>query len=97
MRALEQTTGQEIQTLQKAAVNRFEKIEKIIKFDDLEQNVKRQNLTSSVHKNLWDSFSRVLPPFPVIMSEKKISGSRYPKISMEYTWEVICINDLKEI
>ena len=34
MRALEQNTGQEIQMLQKAVVNRFEKIEEIIEFDD---------------------------------------------------------------
>lgn len=56
MRALEQNTGQEIQTLQKAVVNRFEKSEEIIKFDDQEQKVKRQNLTSLICKNLRDSF-----------------------------------------
>ena len=66
MRALEQNTGQEIQTLQKAIVNRFEKIEEIINFDDQEQKVRRQNLTSSVHKTLWDSFPRVIPASPVI-------------------------------
>ena len=41
MRALEQNTGQEIQTLQKAVVNRFEKNEEIIEFDDQKQKVKR--------------------------------------------------------
>ena len=56
MRALEQNTGQEIQTLQKAVGNRLEKVEEIIEFDDQEQKVKRQNLTSSVRKNLRDSF-----------------------------------------
>ena len=37
MRALEKNTGQEIQTLQKAVVNRFEKTEELIKFDYQEQ------------------------------------------------------------
>ena len=45
VRALEQNTGQEVQNLQKALVNRFKKIEEIILFDDQEQKVKRQNLT----------------------------------------------------
>ena len=66
MRALEQNTGQEIQTLQKIMVNRFEKIEEIIDFDDQEQKVRRQNLSLSVCKTLQDSFPRVLPTFPVI-------------------------------
>ena len=44
MRALEQNTGQEIQTLQKAVVKRFEKIEEFIEFDDQGQKVQRQNL-----------------------------------------------------
>ena len=39
MRALEQNTGQEVQTLQKAVVNRFEKIDRIIIFDEQEQKV----------------------------------------------------------
>ena len=69
---------------------------KIIKFDDQEQKVKRQNLTSLVPKNLWDSFPRVLPAFPVITSEK-VSGSKYPKVVKEYTWEPIHMTDLKEI
>ena len=49
MRALEQNTGQEVHTLQKAVVNRFKKIEGIIDFDDQEQKVKRQksNLVSA--------------------------------------------------
>ena len=34
MRALEQNTGWEIQTLQKAMVNRLKNIEEIIDFDD---------------------------------------------------------------
>ena len=34
MRALEENTEQEIQTLQKAMVKRFEKIEKFVKFND---------------------------------------------------------------
>ena len=98
MRALEQNTGQEIQTLQKIMVNRFEKIEEIIKFDDQEQKVGRQNLTLSVRKTLQDSFPRVLllPAFPVIISEK-VAGSKYPKAVKEYTWEPIHMTDLKEI
>ncbi|XP_049979759.1 uncharacterized protein [Alexandromys fortis] len=42
VRALEQKTRQEIQTLQKAVVKRFEKIEEFIKFDDQGQKVQRQ-------------------------------------------------------
>ena len=34
VRALEQNTGQEVQTLQKAVVKRFENIKEIIEFDD---------------------------------------------------------------
>ena len=63
MRTLEQNTGQEIQTLQKAVVNRLEKIEEFIKFDDQGQKVQRQNLASSVHKNFKDIFPRGLPSF----------------------------------
>ena len=40
MRILEHNTGQEIQTLQKAMVNRFEKIEEIINFDNQEHKVR---------------------------------------------------------
>ena len=40
MRVLEQNTGQEIQTVQKAMVNRFEKIEEIINFDNQEHKVR---------------------------------------------------------
>ena len=65
MRALEQNTGQEIQTLQKAVVKRFEKIEEFIKFDDQGQKVQRKNLASSVCKNLQDSLPRILPAFPI--------------------------------
>ena len=42
MRALEQNTGQEIQTLQKAVVKRFKKIGEFMKFDDHGQKVQRQ-------------------------------------------------------
>ena len=34
--------------LQNGVINRFEKLEEIIEFDDQEQKVKRQNLTSLV-------------------------------------------------
>ena len=40
MRTLEQNTGQEVQTLQKAVINRFDRFEKIINFDDQERKVK---------------------------------------------------------
>ena len=83
MRALQQNTGQEIQTLQKAVVSRCEKIDKQIEFDDQRQKVQRQNLTLSVCKNLQDSFSRVLPAFPVITSER-VHGPKYPKVVKEY-------------
>lgn len=36
MRALEQNTKQDVQTLQTAVINIFEKIEEIINFDDQE-------------------------------------------------------------
>ena len=55
-----------------------------------------QNLTSSIHKNLLVSFPRVLPAFPVITSGK-VSGSKYPKVVKNYTWESIRMTDLKEI
>ena len=80
MRALQQKTEQEIQTLQKEMLNRFEKIEEIIEFDDQEQKVQRQNLTSLMHKNLQDSFSRVLSAFPVITIEK-VSGPSALRLS----------------
>lgn len=79
MRTLEQNTGQEIQNLQKAVVNRFKKIEEIIDFDDQEQKVRRKNLTLSVCKTLRVSFPRVLPAFPVITFEK-VDSSKYPKV-----------------
>ena len=50
----------------------------------------------SIHKNLQNSFPRVLPAFPVITSEK-VSGSKYCKVVKEYRWEPIHITDLKEI
>ena len=80
--------------MQKAMVNRFEKFGEIIDFDDQEQTIRNQNLTSSVHKTLWDSFPRVLPDFPVITSEK-VARSKYSKVIKEYTWEPICMSDLK--
>ena len=83
MKALEQNTGQEIQTLQKAVVNRFKKSEKFIKFDDQGQKVQRQNLASSVHKNLQDSFPRVLHAFSVITLER-VSDPKYPEVVKEY-------------
>ena len=96
MRAIEQNTGQEIEILQESMVNKFKKIEKIIDFDDQEEKVKRQNLTSSVGKTLWDSFPKVLPAFPIIASEK-VASSKYPKVNKKYTWEPIHVSDLKEI
>ena len=50
MKALEHNTGEEIQALQKAMVNRFEKIEENINSDEQEQKVERQNLTPTVSK-----------------------------------------------
>ena len=67
-----------------------------MEFDVQEQKVQRQNLTSSVCKNLQDSFPRVLPAFLVITLEI-VSGSKYPKVVKEYTWKPICMTDLKEI
>ena len=43
MRALEKNNELKIQTLQKAVINRFDKIEEFIEFDDQGQKVQRQN------------------------------------------------------
>ena len=48
VRTLEQNTGEEIQTFKKAAVKKFEKIEKFLEIDDQGQKVQRQDLASSV-------------------------------------------------
>ncbi|XP_049981111.1 endogenous retrovirus group K member 5 Gag polyprotein-like [Alexandromys fortis] len=102
MRALEHNSGQEIQTLQKAMVNRIEKIEEFLNSDsdEEEQTVERKILTTSVGKSLRDNFhkslSTPLPAFPVITTEKVI-GSKNPRILKEDTWEPVRINDLKEI
>ena len=44
MRALEQNTGQEIQTLQKSVVRRFVKSDEIIRTDEQGEKVQGQNL-----------------------------------------------------
>ena len=49
LHTLEQNTGQEIQTLKKAGVKRFEKIEEFIEVDEQRQKVQGQDLGSSVH------------------------------------------------
>ena len=82
--------------MQKSIVNRFGKIKEIIDFDDQEQKVRRQTLTSPVRKTLWDSFPGVLPAFPLIISEK-VDSSKYPKVVKEYTWKLIRMSDLREI
>ena len=41
MRVLEQNTEQEIQTLQKAVVKRFEKIDEFIETDEQEQKIQK--------------------------------------------------------
>ena len=74
----------------------MKKIENFIEFDDQEQKVQRENLTLLVHKNLWDSFPRVLPAFPLI-STQNVSGPKYPKAVKEYIWESTHMTDLKEI
>ncbi|XP_050021481.1 uncharacterized protein [Alexandromys fortis] len=100
MKALEHNSGQEIQTLQKAMVNRIEKIEEFLNSDEEEQTVERQILTTSVGKSLRDNFHKslptALPAFPVITTEKVI-GSRNPRVIKEDTWEHVRMNDLKEI
>ena len=78
VKALEHNSGQEIRGLQKAMVNRFEKIEEILNSDEQEQMVERQILTPSVSKTLWDNFHKTLPAFPVITSEK-VTGSSTQK------------------
>ena len=78
MRALEQNTGQEIQTLQKAMVKIFEKIEEIIKTDDQGEKVQGQDLASPVCARVWDDLPRVLAAYVVIFSEKP-SGTKNTK------------------
>ncbi|KAM7320155.1 hypothetical protein ACRRTK_020598 [Alexandromys fortis] len=77
MKALEHNSGQEIQTLQKAMVNRIEKIGEFLNSDEEEQRVERQILTTSVGKSLRDNFHKApptaLPAFPVITTEKMAS------------------------
>ena len=90
VKALEHNTGQEIQTLQKTMVKRFEKTEEIINSDEQEQKVERQNLTPSVSKTF--GFRRILAAYPVITSEK-ITGSKNPKVIKKtymgaYTYEL---------
>ena len=94
VRALEQNTGQEIQTLQKAVVKRFEKIEEFIEIDEQGQKVQGQDLASSVHARPWDDLHRVSTAYPVISSERP-SGTKYPKVVKEYAWEPIHMSDLK--
>ena len=96
MKALEHNSGQEIQALQKAMVNRFKKIEEILNSDEEEQKIERQILTPSGSKTLQDNFHKALPAFPVITAEK-VTGSRNPRVIKEHTWEPIYMNDLKEI
>lgn len=69
-------------------VNRFEKIEEFIEFDDLGQKVQRQYLASTVRKNLQENLPRVLTAFLLIAS-KKASGTKYPEVIKEYTWEPV--------
>ena len=69
MKALEHNSGQEIQALQKAMVNRFEKTEEILNSDEQEQMVERQILTPSVSKTLRDNSHKTLPAFSVITRE----------------------------
>ena len=96
MKALEHNSVQEIQALQKAMVNIFEKIEEILNSDEQEHTVERQILTPSGSKTLPDNFHKTLPAFPVITAEK-VTGSRNPRVIKEHTWEPIRVNDLKEI
>lgn len=69
VKALEHNSGQEIQALQIAMVNRFEKIKEILNSDEQEQMVERQILTPSVSKTLRDNSHKTLPAFSVITRE----------------------------
>ena len=78
-----------------SVVKRFENIEEFIKTDQQGQKVQGQDLTSSVYARLWDELSNVLTALLVISSERP-SGTKYPKVVKEYTWEPIHMSDLKE-
>lgn len=69
VKALEHNSGQKIWGLQKAMVNRLEKIEEILNSDEQEQTVERQILTPSVSKTLRDNSHKTLPAFSVITRE----------------------------
>ena len=90
VRTLEQNTGQEIQTLKKAVVKRFEKIKEYIEIDEQEKE-QGQNLARPL-----DDLYRVSTAYPVISSERP-SGTKYPKVVKEYAWEPIHMSNLKEI
>ena len=79
VRTLEQNTGQEIQTLQKTVVKRFEKIEEFIEIDEQQQKVQGQDLASSVHARSQDDLHSILTAYPVILLERP-SGTKYPKV-----------------
>ena len=60
MRSLELYTTQEIQTLQKAVVKRFEMIEEIVRTDKQVQRVQGQDLALPVHVRARDDLPLVL-------------------------------------
>ena len=72
------------------------KIEEIIKTAEQGEKVQGQDLASSVCARVLDDLPRILAAYLVISSEKP-SGTKYPKVVKEYTWQPIGMSDLEEI
>ena len=83
MRALEQNTGQEIQTLQKVELLRFEKIKGFIEIDEQKQKVKNQDLGSSENDKPHVDLHRILTEYLEISLER-LYGTKYPNVINEY-------------
>ena len=92
VKSLEIYTDQEIQTLQKIVVKRFETIESIIGPDEQGKKVQGQDLTSPVA--VREDFSRVLASYSVVYSDKA-SSSKGPKGFKEDRLIPIGMNDIK--
>ena len=83
VRALEQNTRQEIQTLQKAIVKRIGKNEEFIEIGEQGQKVQGQDLASSVYARPRSDLHRVSTTYPVIALERS-SGTKCTKVVKEY-------------
>ena len=96
MRALELYIGEEIQTLQKKVVKRFETIKEIIGIDVQWEKVQELDLASPVCVNVKDDLPMALCKYPVISSDKILS-TKYSSGFEECKWQPIYMSNLKEI